>query len=303
MFLVKARSTRTKIGILFSFLVITHGLIAQVPAFDRLEMLFFQKHYKIVYRKANRLLDKPEYDFSKFPLYYKSLSILEQAQNQVWFNKNQTLVNQAIADLMAVRKTEDGVRIFESHIAELTAVKVDLDSWLADLKRQGRQTEFSEYAERFSKLFSGVKLLDLKEKTIDIVTSVSNLSLSSRFEMVKYAQKQLGVPYVIAGDNPTGFDCSGFTCYIMSNYGKSIPRRAKDQYDASIKLRTGEAKMGDLVFFSNGGDISHVGMLINEPGKPKTMIHSSSSKGISIVEIESSEYWNKRVVGYGTFIR
>jgi cell wall-associated NlpC family hydrolase len=43
-------------------------------------------------------------------------------------------------------------------------------------------------------------------------------------------------------------------------------------------------------------------MLINEPGKSKKMIHASSSKGISIVEIESSDYWNKRLVGYGTFL-
>jgi cell wall-associated NlpC family hydrolase len=43
-------------------------------------------------------------------------------------------------------------------------------------------------------------------------------------------------------------------------------------------------------------------MLITEPGKPKKMIHASSSKGISIVEIENSEYWIKRLVGYGTFI-
>jgi peptidoglycan endopeptidase LytE len=120
--------------------------------------------------------------------------------------------------------------------------------------------------------------------------------------MVKFAQNQLGVPYVTAGESPSGFDCSGFTCYIMASTGRKIPRRAKDQYDASIKLKPNQAKMGDLVFFSNGGDISHVGMLINEPGKSKKMIHASSSKGISIVEIESSDYWNKRLVGYGTFL-
>jgi cell wall-associated NlpC family hydrolase len=49
----------------------------------------------------------------------------------------------------------------------------------------------------------------------------------------------------------------------MSSSGKKIPRRAKDQYEASTKLKASEAMMGDFVFFSNGGDISHVGMLIN----------------------------------------
>ncbi len=299
---MKGRSTQIKFVFVFLFFVTNNQLFAQVPAFDRLEMLFSQKHYKIVYRKANRLLDNPEYDFSKFPLYYKSISVLELAQNSVWFRKNEKLVNRAIQDLIEIRKTESGKLIFEAHINELSSLKIDLDSWLSDLKRQGKQSEFSEYASLFSQLFLGIKFLE-EEKQFVPVTNNKNPALASRMEMVTYAQKQLGVPYVSAGDNPSGFDCSGFTCYVMKNAGKTLPRRAKDQYEASVKLKASEAMMGDLVFFSNGGEISHVGMLINEPGKPKAMIHASSSKGISIVEIESSEYWNKRVVGYGTFIR
>jgi hypothetical protein len=299
---VKGRSTQIKFVFVFLFFITNSGLFAQVPAFDRLEMLFSQKHYKIVYRRANRLIDNPEYDFSKFPLYYKSISVLEMAQNPVWYGKNEKLVNQAILDLIEIRKTGSGKRIFEAHINELSSLKIDLDSWLSDIKRQGKQKEFSEYSSLFSQLFLGMKF-SVEDRESVAVTNTKNPALSSRMEMVTYAQKQLGVPYVSAGDNPSGFDCSGFTCFVMKNVGKNLPRRAKDQYEASVKLKANEAMMGDLVFFSNGGEISHVGMLINEPGKPKAMIHASSSKGISIVEIESSEYWNKRVVGYGTFIR
>ncbi len=299
---MKGRSTQIKFVFVFLFFITNSGLFAQVPAFDRLEMLFSQKHYKIVYRRANRLIDNPEYDFSKFPLYYKSISVLEMAQNPVWYGKNEKLVNQAILDLIEIRKTGSGKRIFEAHINELSSLKIDLDSWLSDIKRQGKQKEFSEYSSLFSQLFLGMKF-SVEDRESVAVTNTKNPALSSRMEMVTYAQKQLGVPYVSAGDNPSGFDCSGFTCFVMKNVGKNLPRRAKDQYEASVKLKANEAMMGDLVFFSNGGEISHVGMLINEPGKPKAMIHASSSKGISIVEIESSEYWNKRVVGYGTFIR
>jgi len=112
----------------------------------------------------------------------------------------------------------------------------------------------------------------------------------------------LGVPYVSAGDNPSGFDCSGFTTYVMNNAGVKLPRRAKDQYEAAQKIKERDAQIGDLVFFSNGTEISHVGIIISELGKPKTMIHASSSKGISIVEIDSSNYWKPRVAGYGRFV-
>jgi cell wall-associated NlpC family hydrolase len=181
-------------------------------------------------------------------------------------------------------------------------LKLDLDSWLSDIKRQGNESSYSTYKQSISKIFFGLQIKEVYETRAEPTSNVSSPALASRFEMVKFAQNQLGVPYVTAGESPSGFDCSGFTCYVMASTGRKIPRRAKDQYDASIKLKPNQAKMGDLVFFSNGGDISHVGMLINEPGKSKKMIHASSSKGISIVEIESSDYWNKRLVGYGTFL-
>jgi cell wall-associated NlpC family hydrolase len=50
---------------------------------------------------------------------------------------------------------------------------------------------------------------------------------------------------------------------------------------------------------SNGTQINHVGILISEKGALKQMIHSSSSLGISIIELETSAYWKPKVVGYG----
>lgn len=58
-----------------------------------------------------------------------------------------------------------------------------------------------------------------------------------------------------------------------------------------------------ILFFSNGGEVNHVGILVNKPGAEKAMIHASSSKGIQLISIEQSSYWKSRVVGYGSFIR
>jgi cell wall-associated NlpC family hydrolase len=299
---VKGKNIRINLGLISFLFIFSNQSFAQVPAFDRLEQLFYQKHYKIVYRKANRLLNKPEFGNSKMPIYYKSISALELASNPLWLKRNEAEFERAINDLLEIKKTEQGSRIFDAHINELSTLKLDLDSWLSDIKRQGNESSYSTYKQSISKIFLGLQIKDVYETKAEPTSNVSSPALASRFEMVKFAQNQLGVPYVTAGESPSGFDCSGFTCYIMASTGRKIPRRAKDQYDASIKLKPNQAKMGDLVFFSNGGDISHVGMLINEPGKSKKMIHASSSKGISIVEIESSDYWNKRLVGYGTFL-
>lgn len=118
-------------------------------------------------------------------------------------------------------------------------------------------------------------------------------------KLLNEAQKHLGVPYKEAGIDPTGFDCSGFTCYVFEQNGVSLPRRAADQYAFCQKIDPEEAHAGDLVFFSNGTQINHVGILISEKGARKQMIHSSSSLGISIVELETSSYWKPKVVGYG----
>lgn len=118
-------------------------------------------------------------------------------------------------------------------------------------------------------------------------------------KLLNEAQKHLGVPYKEAGIDPTGFDCSGFTCYVFEQNGVSLPRRAADQYTFCQKIDPEEAHAGDLVFFSNGTQINHVGILISEKGALKQMIHSSSSLGISIVELETSSYWKPKVAGYG----
>jgi hypothetical protein len=275
---------------------------AQVPAFDKLEMLYDQQHYGIVYRKANRLLDNPEYDFSQIPKYYKAISALQLAQNPYWLARNKNVIEESFDLLSKVKSSAKGKLIFEAHYYELSALRTDLESWVSDLKRQAKQEEANYLANKIASLFEGINVLEDVKPTEIKYEATTDVKLKDRIEIISFAKKQLGVPYVSAGDNPSGFDCSGFTTYVMNNVGVKLPRRAKDQYEAAQKIKEKDAQIGDLVFFSNGTEISHVGILISELGKPKTMIHASSSKGISIVEIDSSNYWKPRVAGYGRFV-
>jgi cell wall-associated NlpC family hydrolase len=119
--------------------------------------------------------------------------------------------------------------------------------------------------------------------------------------MIQYAQTFVGTPYVWGGQSALGFDCSGFTSFVFLNQGKKIPRVSRDQYASSLKLDPAEACIGDLVFFGQQGVVSHVGILVNELGKPKRMIHSSSSKGVMFQDIDNSKYYSSRVIGYGRY--
>lgn len=225
------RTRRALVG-LFFLLCLVQNVSAQDNKLQNLALLYKQGHYKLVYRKAGRLLMNPAYDQSKEPAKYRQLAALELAKNPNWAKR---------------------------HALEL--------EWM--------------------------------EKPTDSNVKLTTQGSAQTQQLLKEAQKYIGVPYKVAGMDPSGFDCSGFTCYVFEKQGVILPRRAMDQFDFCEAIDPEKASAGDLVFFTNGTQINHVGILISDKGAPKQMIHSSSSIGISIVELETSSYWQARIAGYG----
>jgi peptidoglycan DL-endopeptidase CwlO len=300
---------RTGLNILMALaaVLVSFASSAQVREFDNLEVLYDQGHYAMVYRRANRLLDKPDFDYSLQPEFYKSLAMFQLSQKPFWANMHKSSLQEARKLFLEVKASSDGMKVFNAHIDHVTELKRDLYAWANELKRKGDQDRFDQLQQILLGLFDDVPELDNQwfapsPDVPDSDVNESPLVLKERGEIVDYAKKQLGVPYVWAGNDPNGFDCSGFSGYVMKKYGKTLPRRAEDQYKDSRKVKQKNAQMGDLVFFDNGSGISHVGILVSEKGQPLTMIHASSSKGIVITNIETSEYWLKRLYGFGTYV-
>jgi hypothetical protein len=107
---------------------------------------------------------------------------------------------------------------------------------------------------------------------------------------ITYAKGFMGSKYVWGGETPSGFDCSGFIRYVLSNSGISMPRTAAEQASKGIQISNSNLEPGDLVFFdTNGGlnQINHVGMYIGG-GK---FIHAANPKrGVIISEIYDPYY-------------
>lgn len=72
----------------------------------------------------------------------------------------------------------------------------------------------------------------------------------------------LGVPYVWAGDDPSGFDCSGLVMYVYAKLGVDLPHSSRMQYGCGTHVSRGQLEPGDLVFF--GSPIHHVGMYVGD---------------------------------------
>lgn len=103
-----------------------------------------------------------------------------------------------------------------------------------------------------------------------------------------------GIPYRYGGGTTAGFDCSGYTSYVFRQVGRSLPRTAAGQYSATSRVSRSQAQPGDLVFFSNGGGISHVGIYLGGGN----FIGSQTSTGVAVASFNSG-YWAKRLVGFG----
>ena len=88
---------------------------------------------------------------------------------------------------------------------------------------------------------------------------LANPALRGRL-VILVAKRYRGIPYVAGGTSPrTGFDCSGYTRYVYSQLGISIPRVSRDQYASMRHITLAQAVPGDLLFFhTSSGWVYHV---------------------------------------------
>jgi cell wall-associated NlpC family hydrolase len=87
---------------------------------------------------------------------------------------------------------------------------------------------------------------------------VERMSASASHALQLAAAAASGAYYTHGGAGPNGFDCSGFTMYVFSQMGISLPHSAAAQ--RSMVRSVSSPQPGDLVFVYNGGggSVGHV---------------------------------------------
>jgi cell wall-associated NlpC family hydrolase len=82
---------------------------------------------------------------------------------------------------------------------------------------------------------------------------------------VAIAERYLGVPYVWAGADPTGFDCSGLVMFVYRQLGIALPHFSGSQWYSGPRVPLDDLRAGDLVFFDMGPNgPGHVGLYIGD---------------------------------------
>lgn len=119
--------------------------------------------------------------------------------------------------------------------------------------------------------------------------SVEEVPQSGQF-IADYALQFYGSPYTSAGNGPGGFDCSGFTQYVILNtLGVDIGHDVAGQINAGYWVEWGDWQVGDLVIFAGTyrAGISHVGIYIGDG----QFIHAENEgTGVTISSIWSDYY-------------
>ena len=150
---------------------------------------------------------------------------------------------------------------------------------------------------------SNVRVRGVKSKGILLKYTIPEQLLKADpvfFALMIEADKYIGYPYVYGAANPdTGFDCSGFVCWVFSHSGiyKTERLGATGLYSLCTDIPDDEARPGDLVFFENTmgtnvKGITHVGIYVGNG----MMIHAGDPVGFA--DLKSGQ-WASKLYGFG----
>ena len=125
-----------------------------------------------------------------------------------------------------------------------------------------------------------------------------------RDSIILFAKQYIGRPYRRAGKGPKAFDCSGFTSFVMRNFGYYLPPSSASQAVFGAPIAIEQARKGDLIFFGNKDrkgryHVNHAALVISEEGEELVIIHAAN-KGITIDYVSNvnwQSYYGRRLVG------
>lgn len=113
-----------------------------------------------------------------------------------------------------------------------------------------------------------------------------------RTNVLYNAYTRLGTAYRWGGDEPGGFDCSGFVKYVMEASGILLPRTAREMQAVTQPIDASELKPGDLIFFRNP---DHVGIYAGNG----QFVHASSGRHQVTVSSLDGNLYRQRYNGSG----
>lgn len=117
-----------------------------------------------------------------------------------------------------------------------------------------------------------------------------------RNAIVKMAKSLISSKYKYGGKGPRQFDCSGFTQFVFKkSINVNLAPSSKLQSKQGVSIKKKDALPGDLIFFKRSGKVNHVGLIYKVDKSSLWVIHSTSSKGVILEDLNKSAYWKNKI--------
>lgn len=135
-------------------------------------------------------------------------------------------------------------------------------------------------------------------------SSVSSVPSTSEFSaadgIMATASSLIGVPFVLGGYSPDGFDNPGFIYYVLRENGfHNCAHSTYTQSQMGQKLSYSELKPGDLIFFydSYDSDVGFGGIYMGNGEMIASITPTNREPGVMLVDVTQAYYQRKFFCG------
>lgn len=126
--------------------------------------------------------------------------------------------------------------------------------------------------------------ITIKNFVVNVVTHGKEISIKN------VAYSLLGSPYVVGGNSPSGFDCSGFVQYVYRRVGLDVSRSAGTQLYDGYAVSYDNVRIGDIIVW--GYDLEHITHTAIYVGNG-LMVHAANpDEGVIVNRIDNWGTWS-----------
>lgn len=187
--------------------------------------------------------------------------------------------SQTVAEQVKVETSSNYIVKVQGETASVYSSEDSSSSVIAQIP-SGEICQVLDFNSEWIKVSSGEKqgYIKLTDQTMMLETTTQKVDQTAvlRDDVITYAMQFIGNSYRYGGSDPnSGVDCSGFTSYVMRNAaGVNLPHSSTGQSQYGKPVTLDKIKPGDLLFYSSGSRINHVGMYIGNG----QIVHASTEK-------------------------
>ncbi|MEG1556403.1 MAG: NlpC/P60 family protein [Bacteroidales bacterium] len=133
----------------------------------------------------------------------------------------------------------------------------------------------------------------------DTLSSFSNDTSCPKIDsIINFALSKRGCKYKYGSAGPHSFDCSGLMNYTFNHFGIKLDRSSRGIFTQGKKVERSDLRRGDLVFFIRGGNIGHVGLVVEVDSARNFKFVHAATYGYGVrIDHSTKEWYAKTYAG------